>query len=113
MRVRIASRSLEIDPDLREHVQRRIGFALGRFATRIRQVEVDLEDLNGPRGGVDAGCRVRVSLLPSGELRVTGTEVTARQSADRTIDRAARRLARHLGLQRDQREREQATGGAS
>lgn len=38
---------------LRQYVERRLRFALGRFAHRLDQLQVRLEDVNGPRGGLD------------------------------------------------------------
>ncbi len=40
------------------HARRRAGFALDRFAERIRNVSLRFEDVNGPRGGVDKRCTV-------------------------------------------------------
>ena len=47
-------------PAMREHVQHHLHLALGRFANRIDGVVVRLTDVNGPRGGVDVHCRMRV-----------------------------------------------------
>lgn len=41
-----------------EHARRRVGFALDRFAERIRNVSIHFEDVNGPKGGVDKRCLV-------------------------------------------------------
>jgi ribosome-associated translation inhibitor RaiA len=56
-----------ISERLREHVKVRLGRQLGPFALRIERVSVRFEDLNGPRGGVDTVCRIKVvfSGLPS------------------------------------------------
>ncbi len=43
---------------IEEHARRRAGFALDRFAERIRHVSLRFEDVNGPRGGVDKRCTV-------------------------------------------------------
>jgi putative sigma-54 modulation protein len=43
---------------IEDHARRRAGFALDRFAERIRHVSLRFEDLNGPRGGVDKRCTV-------------------------------------------------------
>jgi hypothetical protein len=37
---------------LREYAERRLSFALRRFADQVQDVTVRLVDVNGPRGGV-------------------------------------------------------------
>ena len=72
-------RNGEITLELREHIERRLGFALGRFGGRVGLVTVSLEDLNGPRDGLDQHRRIEVGLLPSGKVmaEATGVEVIA------------------------------------
>jgi ribosome-associated translation inhibitor RaiA len=56
-----------LDEDQREYVGRKLGMKLGKFASSIERVTVRVTDVNGPRGGVDQRCRVKVVLsgLPS------------------------------------------------
>jgi len=70
MRMMIHSRKIALPRTLRDHVERRLGFALGRFENRIDRVTVWLEDLNGPRGGVDKRCRIEACVPRSGRLQV-------------------------------------------
>jgi hypothetical protein len=58
---------LSIDDDDRAYIRRRLGEMLGKYATSIERVTVRLRDVNGPRGGVDLLCRIKVVLsdLPS------------------------------------------------
>lgn len=60
MKVEIRGRGIQIDDALREHARRRVDFALGRFESSIRWVSLQLEDMNGPRGGVDKRCVIEV-----------------------------------------------------
>jgi len=59
MRLSIRARGLELSEELRDHVMRRIFFALSRVSPVLRRVDVTLEDVNGPKGGIDKVCRVR------------------------------------------------------
>jgi hypothetical protein len=78
--------------------------ALGRFERRVRTIHVWLEDVNGPRGGIDIRCRIDIDLRPRGtfsvaalaadELTATAeAAVRARELVDRRIKklRAQRR----------------------
>lgn len=58
---------LTLTPADRFYIRRRLGMKLGKFAPAIERVSVRVEDVNGPRGGVDKLCRIKVVLsgLPS------------------------------------------------
>src|SRR5690348_16423426 len=43
----------ELSSDDRAHIRGKLGRALGKFAGDILRVSVRIEDVNGPRGGVD------------------------------------------------------------
>jgi ribosome-associated translation inhibitor RaiA len=63
--VRVFGASL--NDDQRAQVRRKLGTKLGKFVSSIERVSVRVTDVNGPRGGVDQRCRVKVVLsgLPS------------------------------------------------
>lgn len=46
----------------KEDIRRKLGTRLGKFGTSIERVSVRVKDVNGPRGGVDQLCRVKVVL---------------------------------------------------
>ena len=56
-----------LDDGQRAYVGRKLGMKLGKFASSIERISVRVTDVNGPRGGVDQRCRVKVVLsgLPS------------------------------------------------
>ena len=91
---------------LRQYVERRLRFALDRFDHRLDQLQVRLDDVNGPRGGLDKRCRIIVVGRPSWRIQVEGTGTTF----DRAIDSAAARATRSVGrlLKRLVEERKEA-----
>lgn len=46
----------------REYIRRKLGTRLGKFSDSIVRISVRTDDLNGPRGGVDRMCRIKVVL---------------------------------------------------
>lgn len=51
----------------KEDIRRKLGAKFGKFAASIERVSVRVKDVNGPRGGADQLCRVKIVLsgLPS------------------------------------------------
>lgn len=91
----------------RAYVRRTLGATLGKFAPSIERVTVRVTDENGPRGGVDLRCRVKVVLsgLPSVvverrharlEPAVAGALRGAEQAVQRSLVR--RRLRPRHGI---------------
>jgi ribosome-associated translation inhibitor RaiA len=58
----IRSSGLEVDRSARAYIQRKLATKLAKFAHVVHRVSVRIEDVNGPRGGVDYVCRIKVVL---------------------------------------------------
>src|SRR5262245_39544962 len=73
----VRASGVALDDDDAEYARRRLGNKLGRLARRIERLTVRYEDVNGPRGGVDTVCRVKVVLtgLPSVLFEARATDV--------------------------------------
>lgn len=105
MRLFIAGRGVEITPELREHVMRRLRFALAPFAERIIRVAVKLEHRPGAEDGAAKLCKllVRLAGIPSVVVGQEGADLIT--AIDRAADRAGylvdRRLKRSLATRRE------------
>ena len=89
---------VELDPEDRTYIRRKLGLKLGKFAASIERVSVRVQDVNGPRGGVDHACQIKVVL--SGAPSVVFVEQDASMTAaidgalagsERAVRRAVRR----------------------
>ncbi|KYF61822.1 hypothetical protein BE11_17080 [Sorangium cellulosum] len=89
----VRTTGLDIDADVRDYARARLGIRLGKFATEIQRVSVRLEDVNGPRGGVDTACRIKVVL--NGLESVIAQEVAV--GIREAIDRASHVVERAVG----------------
>lgn len=101
MAVRIVDRNGVLSDHLQDLLDRRLRYALSRFESRIYGTTAVIEDVNGPRGGMDKSCRITVSLKRAREV------VVGERDADlaKCITRAAERVGRAVGraLERSQR----------
>lgn len=73
-------------------ISRRVLFALSRFRDRVRNVLVRLEDVNGPRGGLDQRCAIEVRMRRGGCVYADAYD----RAADAAVGRAATRIARRV-----------------
>lgn len=95
MIVEIRSRAFTITEPVRQHVERRLKFALDRFAD-VKRVAVCLGDLNGPRGGADKFCRICV-FLNTGVAVVEEVQPDMYSAISRAAHRLAMKVARKMG----------------
>lgn len=90
--------NVPISEALREHILRKLDFAIRRFASRVDRVVVRLVDVNGPKGGPDKRCRMIAHLSSAESLVVEATDADAyaatSQAAARLDERVARALTR-------------------
>lgn len=102
---------LDLGPELRVYGERRIQFALGRFAQRINRLDIHLKDENGPKGGVDKTCRLLARILPFGTIVIQDGDADIQALLDRAVDRLARSIRRELDRRRDYRNASAGGGG--
>ncbi len=100
MQFEIRGQKVSLTPEIIDRAERRVRFALTRFAPRLRSVTVRIDDVNGSRGGEEKRCRVVVCLNPAGELRVEDTAANVEMAIDRAADRAQRSVARAVERER-------------
>ena len=96
MRISVRSRGFELTEGLRAHAERRLGFALARFGTRLASVTLRMDDVNGPRGGADKRCQVVVGLARKGEVRIVELDGDLYVAISRAVDRVERAVAREM-----------------
>lgn len=95
MKLKVSSQNIPISEAVSALIERQIGYALGRFESRIREVSVRLSDLNGPKGGIDKHCKIMVKFRTGGSVMAEVTDVEFEPVVHRSVDRIARRVQRH------------------
>lgn len=83
-----------VDPDDRQYIRHKLATRLGKFARSIERVSVRIEDVNGPRGGVDQSCRIKVVLRGLPSVVFESRDAALKAATDRAlsgVERAVRR----------------------
>lgn len=101
MNIEVLAIGFPLDTRLRSVVERRLGFALSRFATRLRRIVVRLDDQNGPRGGVDKRCRIEAVLRDGRHLFAEDREAKWTLAVGLAAARIGRAVGRRVEQTRD------------
>lgn len=103
MNLEIRGRQVEITDPIREYIERRIAFALDRFAEKIRTVKLRVQDVNSSRGGVDKYCRLAISFMYSSPIAVESCDSSINGAVARASGKVRSLIARHFGRRRKSR----------
>src|SRR5688572_7572221 len=90
MNILIRNRNVEVTDGLRAHIEKRLGFTLGRFGAQIGRVVVRFTD-----GGDEKRCEVQVGLRPR-VIRAEDADKSLFAAVDHASARASRSVARVL-----------------
>ena len=106
---------VELDDDEQAYVRRKLGMKLGKFATSIERISVRVTDMNGPRGGVDQVCNIKVVLsgLPSVVIERRHAALHAAIDVALRATEQAVRKSIHRRRMKPLRGRNSVTGGIS
>ncbi|HVH43411.1 MAG TPA: HPF/RaiA family ribosome-associated protein [Labilithrix sp.] len=98
--LRIHVSGVELDAAEKKRVRERLGRKLERFGPDITRAVVRFEDVNGPRGGVDTVCRIKLSVSGMDHLLVEARSTDARaafREASNAIQKMVVRAMDRLG----------------
>ena len=77
---------------MRDTVERRVRFALRRLNALVPRADVQLADVNGPRGGLDKRCQIALRTDGAGEVVVSSVARDWRCALDEALARAVRHV---------------------
>ena len=84
----------------RGYIARKLGMKLGKFVSSIERITVRLSDTNGPKGGHDQKCQVKVVLSGLPSVVVNATDSSLPRTVDRAIDAVAIAVRRRVQRRR-------------
>ena len=101
MHLKLRMNHAHIEQLLRNHIDRRLRFALGRFGDRVGNVAVTLSGPEGRAG--ESRCRIRIEIVPRGTFAVEERGHDLLATIDRAAGRVGRLFGREVGRVRDMR----------
>ena len=90
----------ELGSSDRDYIRRKLGTRLGKFASSIERVSVRTEDVNGPRGGVDQLCRIKVVLRGLPSVVFESRDASLNAAVDGALSGVERTVRRTLARRR-------------
>jgi ribosome-associated translation inhibitor RaiA len=90
----------DIDDQVRENITRTLGRKLGKFSSSIERITVRLSDANGPRGGRDQVCQIKVVLSGLPSVVVEERDSAIQPAIDRAVNGAALAVRRSVQRRR-------------
>jgi putative sigma-54 modulation protein len=97
MRLTIRAPQLSATDRIRSYVDKRVRDALTHVEDRIENVQIRLEDLNGPKGGVDKRCQVYANCGRLGIVRTEARDDDLRLAIDTAVERAKSAVQHAVG----------------
>ena len=91
---------VDLDEDNRALIRRKLGMKLGKFVASIERVTVRVTDVNGPRGGVDHVCNVKVVLSGLPSVVVERRDATPHAAIDLALRATEQAVRRRIGRRR-------------
>lgn len=93
MKIQIPKCDVDVTAVMRDHVERRLGLALARFADQIGRVIVRFSYADGDASSGHMRCRIEVGLRPQ-RLDVEDTDADLFAAVNHATERASRSVAR-------------------
>lgn len=87
MKIEIRKMSQINDAALSDHAKNKAFLKFERFRKHLKSVKIRIEDLNGPKGGVDKSCRLEITSIYGDKIvEVRDTDFYA--AVDRALETA-------------------------
>ena len=105
MKIDIQALDFSLTGSLMRELEKRVTYPLSARHDDIKCIMVRLGDVNGPRGGKDKYCRIRVEMPGHKDVYVEDIESDMYTAIYRAAGRASRTVSRRLARSRERRTR--------
>lgn len=103
--MRVSVHAPEASPQVIGSVRDRFEAGLRRYGGIVRDVAIQLRDENGPRGGRDQACMVRIALRGGEQVCIRETRDTPLQAIGHALKRVRRVVSERINAKPRKRRR--------
>jgi ribosome-associated translation inhibitor RaiA len=96
MRIWIKDKQKQIGSSATEHIMDKVEAAFSKFGQHVVSVDLIIEDVNGPRGGIDKKCQLLVNIRGMKSVVVSTKKASASRAIAKAIAKAKRTTNRKL-----------------
>ena len=96
MKLDIQARDFSLTDSIQTYVKERINYLFSTRYDQIQRITVRLGDVNGPRGGEDKRCRVKITLPRLNEIVIEDVQANLYVAISRAMERASHTVNRRL-----------------
>jgi ribosome-associated translation inhibitor RaiA len=98
--VYIRATKAELGSVERAYIRGKLGIKLGKYVSSVERVSVRIDDVNGPRGGVDQLCRIKVVLRGPPSVVLESRDASVNAAVDAALSGVKRAVRRTLERRR-------------
>jgi ribosome hibernation promoting factor len=98
--IHIRAAQVDLGASERDYIRLKLGRKLGKHAGPIERVSVRIEDVNGPRGGVDQSCRIKIVLRGVASVVFESRDESLNAAVDAALSGAERAVRRTVERRR-------------
>lgn len=96
MHIDIQARDFSLTDALRDYAENRLRYTLTSTHSYIQKIVMRLSDINGPRGGADKRCHIKVVLTAYPDVVIEDVESDMYAAINRASHRAGRSVVRKI-----------------
>ncbi len=96
MQVEVAFSGIDSPNMIRYHFVDRVQRSFEKFRKHVQTIRVHVEDVNGPKGGIDKQCRLVLQLRSIPQIVIQDRDSSLCNLLDRVTDRATHSLSRKI-----------------
>lgn len=105
MKILVESNTENLSPGFKFDLERRVGRVARKAKDSVERVRVTFVDLNGPKGGQDKQCKLKICLSGLPEVLIVSRNESIEKAFGEALRRADNALFRRLKKQQSMRAR--------